>query len=198
MSRLRYAAGQGDSMGLRFLYAISRARRSDRACSSFGLFRARDPARLRAWRCWCAPPAISRARRSTCCFAGAFDDLPLRAPGLVVGTLVWVGLSGRSIQRAPRRRDDRRAGDRAGGDDPEALRMLETLAFSRGMTTPRLKIVVEFGAQRLCVPVSRRNNNAVVRSSAGLVERSSTTPRSEAVYGARADPHPQRGRAADV
>ena len=69
----------------------------------------------------------------------AFDSLLFVAPGLVVGTATWVALSlvinARVVDAVTGAREIARE------DDPRLFRMLENLCISRGMPTPRLKIV---------------------------------------------------------
>jgi len=99
--------------------------------------------------------------------AGAFDDLLFWAPGLVVGTLVWVGLSVAINARLVDATTGARAIER--GDDPRLYRMLETLCISRGMTTPRLKIVESPALNAYASGITQKQY--AVTLTRGLVER---------------------------
>lgn len=99
--------------------------------------------------------------------AGAFEDLVFWAPGLVVGTLVWVGFSVMINAKVV----DATTGARelAREDDPKLYRMLETLCISRGMTTPRLKIVESPALNAYASGITQKQY--AVTLTRGLIER---------------------------
>lgn len=99
--------------------------------------------------------------------AGAFEDLVFWAPGLIVGTLVWVGfsvmLNAKVVDAATGARELSRE------DDPKLYRMLETLCISRGMTTPRLKIIESPALNAYASGITQKQY--AVTLTRGLVER---------------------------
>lgn len=99
--------------------------------------------------------------------AGAFDAYVGWAPWLVVGTLGWVGISVALNTRIV----DATTGARtiAREDDPRLYRMLETLCISRGMTTPRLKIVESDALNAYASGLTEKQY--AVTLTRGLVER---------------------------
>ncbi|GGK33634.1 M48 family metalloprotease [Salinarimonas ramus] len=106
-----------------------------------------------------APPeVIARA---------ALDTALLWSPFLVLGTLAWVGLSlglnGRIVDATTGARTITRE------DDPRLYRMLETLCISRGMPTPRLKIVETDALNAYASGITQRQY--AVTLTRGLVER---------------------------
>lgn len=98
---------------------------------------------------------------------GAFEDLVFWAPGLAAGTLVWVGLSVAINARLVDATTGARAVAR--GDDPKLYRMLEALCISRGMTTPRLKIIESPALNAYASGITREQY--AVTLTRGLIER---------------------------
>ncbi|WP_349369439.1 M48 family metallopeptidase [Salinarimonas sp.] len=99
--------------------------------------------------------------------AGALEDLVFWAPGLVVGTLVWVGFSVMINAKVVDATTGARELSRE--DDPRLYRMLENLCISRGMTTPRLKIVESPALNAYASGITQKQY--AVTLTRGLIER---------------------------
>ncbi|WP_084327360.1 M48 family metallopeptidase [Salinarimonas rosea] len=99
--------------------------------------------------------------------AGALDTYVLWTPWLVLGTLAWIGISVALNTRIVDATTGARTLTRE--DDPRLYRMLETLCISRGMATPRLKIVESDALNAYASGLTQKQY--AVTLTRGLVER---------------------------